>query len=141
VGYALDRAASVLRARGVERAFIDVSGDCIALGAPPGEGWRVDLADPTGAGLPAAGVLRDCALATSANTMSVIRYGAVVRGHVMDPATGYPADRMVQVVSRLAAERADVLSTAMLVAGGRSRSGEVDRVIAQQRERGTGREK
>jgi thiamine biosynthesis lipoprotein len=120
VGYGLDRAASVLRACGVERAFIDVSGDCIALGAPPGEeGWRVDLADPTGTGAPRpAGVLRDRALATSANTMSVIRYGAVARGHVMDPATGYPADRMVQVSVRARTGiEADVLSTAMLVAG------------------------
>lgn len=120
VGYGLDRAASVLRARGVERAFIDVSGDCIALGAPPGqEGWRVDLADPTGSGASRpAGVLRDRALATSANTMSVIRYGAGVRGHVMDPATGYPADRMVQVsVEARSGIEADVLSTAMLVAG------------------------
>ena len=105
---------------GVERAFIDVSGDCIALGAPPGEeGWRVDLADPTGSGPPRpAGLLRDRALATSANTMSVIRYGAIVRGHVMDPATGYPADRMVQVsVQARSGIEADVLSTAMLVAG------------------------
>ena len=120
VGYGLDRAASVLRACGVERAFIDVSGDCIALGAPPDqEGWRVDLADPTGTGAPRpAGVLRDRALATSANTMSVIRYGAVARGHVMDPATGYPADRMVQVSVRARTGiEADVLSTAMLVAG------------------------
>ena len=120
VGYGLDRAASVLRACGVERAFIDVSGDCIALGAPPDqEGWRVDLADPTGSAAPRpAGVLRDRALATSANTMSVIRYGAVVRGHVMNPATGYPADRMVQVsVQARSGIEADVLSTAMLVAG------------------------
>ena len=120
VGYGLDRAANVLRTCGVERAFLDVSGDCIALGAPPGEeGWLVDLADPNGSGPSRpAGFLRDRALTTSANTMSVVRYGAVVRGHVMDPATGYPADRMVQVSVR--AKRgidADVLSTAMLVAG------------------------
>jgi thiamine biosynthesis lipoprotein ApbE len=50
--------------------------------------------------------------------MSVIRYGAVARGHVMDPATGYPADRMVQVSVRARTGiEADVLSTAMLVAG------------------------
>jgi thiamine biosynthesis lipoprotein len=110
----------VLRAAGIDRAFLDVSGDCIALGAPPGtDGWRVDLADPSGSGAPRhAGLLRDRALATSSNTMSVIRYGATVRGHVMDPTTGSPADRMVQVsVQTRSGIEADVLSTAMLVAG------------------------
>ncbi|MFL5519115.1 MAG: FAD:protein FMN transferase, partial [Gemmatimonadales bacterium] len=36
VGYGLDRAMAVLRGRGVRRAFLDISGDCYALGAPPG---------------------------------------------------------------------------------------------------------
>ena len=43
--------------------------------------------------------LRDRALATSANTMSFVRYGANRRGHVMDPATGYPADRVLQTTA------------------------------------------
>ena len=47
VGYGLDRAVEVLRARGIARALLDVSGDCIAIGAPPGErGWAVGVADP-----------------------------------------------------------------------------------------------
>src|SRR5712691_12129236 len=47
VGYGIDRALEVLRARGLRRAFIDVSGDMAALGAPPGEpGWPVEIADP-----------------------------------------------------------------------------------------------
>src|SRR2546422_9499304 len=47
VGYGIDRALELLRARGLRRAFIDVSSDMAAIGAPPGEpGWRVDIADP-----------------------------------------------------------------------------------------------
>src|SRR2546427_515782 len=47
VGYGIDRALELLRARGLRRAFIDVSGDMAAIGTPPGEpGWRVDIADP-----------------------------------------------------------------------------------------------
>src|SRR3989440_5479938 len=47
VGYGIDRALELLRARGLRRAFIDVSGDMAAIGAPPGEpGWRVGIADP-----------------------------------------------------------------------------------------------
>jgi FAD:protein FMN transferase len=120
VGYGLDRAGEVLRRAGIRRAFLDVSGDCLALGAPPGEaGWLVEVADPSreGAVVPGARArLRDAALATSSNLVSVVRYGRAVRGHVMDPATGWPAAkcRQVTVVARTALE-ADALSTAMLV--------------------------
>ena len=62
--------------------------------------------------------LRDAALATSSNSVSVVRYGRAVRGHVMDPSTGWPADALTQVtvVARTGIE-ADALSTAMLVSG------------------------
>jgi thiamine biosynthesis lipoprotein len=120
VGYGLDRMASVLRRRGIERAFLDVSGDCLAMGAPPGQsGWLVDIADPRQPGNTIASTrLRDMALATSSNTVSVIHYGRAVRGHVINPDTGWPADAMTQVsvVARTGIE-ADALSTAMLVGG------------------------
>jgi FAD:protein FMN transferase len=62
--------------------------------------------------------LCDAALATSANTMSVVRYGRAIRGHVMNPETGWPADALVQVtVVSLTGIEADALSTAMLVSG------------------------
>jgi len=119
VGYGLDRMALVLRRAGIQRAFLDVSGDCLAIGAPPGEsGWLVEIADPAKpGGVTGRTRLRDSALATSANTVSVIRWGRAVRGHVMNPATGYPASALVQatVLARTGI-KADALSTAMLVA-------------------------
>ena len=123
VGYGIDRALGVLRGRGIQRALIDVSGDVGALGAPPGErGWPVEISDPDHAGKTAGGTrLCDAALATSANTESVVRYGAHVLGHVMNPATGWPAHalRQATVVARTALE-ADALSTALFVSGRRS---------------------
>src|SRR2546427_8630873 len=122
VGYGIDRAVELLRARGLRRAFIDVSGDMAAIGAPPGEpGWRVDIADPDRPGVGRAVAttrLRDAALATAANTESIVRYGSLVAGHVMDPKTGWPARalRQASVVTRTAVA-ADALSTAMLVTG------------------------
>ncbi|HYS60802.1 MAG TPA: FAD:protein FMN transferase, partial [Gemmatimonadales bacterium] len=106
----------------LRRAFIDVSGDMAAIGTPPGEpGWRVDIADPDqpGAGRAAATTrLRDAALATAANTESIVRYGSLVAGHVMDPKTGWPARALKQAtVVTGTAVAADALSTAMLVAG------------------------
>lgn len=120
VGYALDRAIGVLGRSGIRRAFLDVSGDCFALGAPPGEpGWSVGVADPRRPGGEIASTrLCDQAIATSSNSVSVVRYGRAVRGHVMDPATGWPATGRAQVtvVARSGIE-ADALSTAMLVSG------------------------
>ena len=109
----------MLRRAGIRRALLDVSGDCLAIGAPPGErGWLLEVADPDRPGrVIAATRLRDAALATSSNLVSVVRYGRAVRGHVMDPESGYPATgcRQVTVVAGTAVE-ADALSTAMLVA-------------------------
>jgi thiamine biosynthesis lipoprotein len=122
VGYGIDRAVAVLRARGIRRAFVDVSGDCAAIGAPPGEaGWLVEIADPTQPHrIIAATRLRDAALATSANTVSVVRFGAALRGHVMNPATGWPADALRQAsVVAADAVSADALAKAMLVSGRR----------------------
>ncbi len=126
VGYGIDRALEVLRARGLRRAFVDVSGDMGAVGAPPGEpGWLVEIADCDRKGVGrtlAATRLRDAALATAANTESIVRYGSLVAGHVMDPVTGRPARALQQasVVTRTAVA-ADALSTAMLVMGRRPR--------------------
>ena len=52
--------------------------------------------------------------------MSVVRYGTLVAGHVMNPVTGWPAHALHQatVVTRDAVA-ADALSTAMLVTGKR----------------------
>jgi FAD:protein FMN transferase len=119
VGYGLDRAMAVLRQAGIEHAFLDVSGDCLALGAPPGTtGWLVQIAAPTGKTPVGSVRIRNQALATSANTRSVVRYHRAVRGHVMNPRTGWPADALTQVtvLARTGIE-ADALSTAMLVSG------------------------
>jgi thiamine biosynthesis lipoprotein len=126
VGYGLDRAVEVLRRSGIRAALLDVSGDCYALGAPPGEsGWLVEVADPHDAGRTIAATrLRDQALATSSNLVSVVRYGRAVRGHVMDPETGWPADRLAQVtVVAGSGVEADALSTGMLVSGARRVAG------------------
>lgn len=122
VGYGVDRASAVLRSHGIRRGFVDVSGDCAAIGSPPGEsGWRVAIADPRRRGQRlGTRRLTDAALATSANTASTLRFGSMVIGHVLDPDTGWPARALMQssVVAASAAS-ADALSTATLVSGKR----------------------
>ncbi len=131
VGYGLDRAARVLSQAGIRRALLEVSGDFLALGSPPGQaGWKIAVTSPVEGEGPLGVVrLQEAALATSANTRSVVHYGALVAGHVLDPATGWPATAFTQVsvVARTAVE-ADALSTAMLVSG--RRVPEVQEVIA-----------
>jgi thiamine biosynthesis lipoprotein len=120
VGYALDRARSVLEGHGVRAALLDVSGDLLAIGVPPGApAWSVDIVDPRSAGTTlATAQLRDQALATSANTVGVVRLGARLVGHVMDPLAGSPADDWLQAsVLACTGIEADALSTAMLVTG------------------------
>ena len=119
VGYGLDRAAAALKSAGIQRALIDVSGDCLALDPPPGEtGWPVGVADPDRPGATIGStLLYRSALATSSNLVSVVRYGQAIRGHVMNPASGWPADRCRQVtVVAGSGVEADALSTAALVA-------------------------
>ncbi|HEX5574689.1 MAG TPA: FAD:protein FMN transferase [Gemmatimonadales bacterium] len=121
VGYGLDCAISVLKAAGIHDALLDISGDCFAIGTPPDndQGWLVEIANPKTGGPPIASTrLREAGLATSSNSVSVVRYGQAIRGHVMDPETGWPAKALTQitVVARSGTE-ADALSTAMLVAG------------------------
>ena len=126
VGYGLDRVGELLRARRIHNAFLEISGDCLALGAPPGEaGWRVDLVDPRReGGVSRTVALRDRALATSANTVSVIRWRDLVIGHVMDPHTARPAARVQQVsVEAPSGVLADAWSTACLVADERLPAG------------------
>lgn len=121
VGIGLDRAMASIASRGIHRAMLEVSGDIVALGSPPGEpAWVVDIADSARPGTIVDQVkLWNGALATSANTVAVVRYGALVRGHVMDPADreqGAGRREQVTVVTDTAVE-ADALSTAMLVGG------------------------
>ncbi|HEV8612419.1 MAG TPA: FAD:protein FMN transferase [Gemmatimonadales bacterium] len=131
VGYGLDRAGEVLRRAGLQRALLDISGDLLALGAPPGRvGWPLDIANPSGRGALRTVLLRDAALATSANTVAVVHYGAISCGHVLEPWSGQPARALRQVtVVADTAIRADAFATALLVSG-RSAAGvrEVSRV-------------
>jgi FAD:protein FMN transferase len=114
VGYAIDRVRGKIEGTGVRRAFIDVSGDCYGMGAPPGEdGWRVQVA-----GTSVVVRLRDNALATSSNRKSVIELENRLLGHVMDPARGHPVESKRQVTQVAPfAVLADYLSTASLVSG------------------------
>lgn len=119
-GWALDRAAEVLRDHGVSAALLDFGGQLLAVGAPPGaDGFRVAIADPLARERPAVLlVLRDASIATSAQSERGRRVGEDLVGHVIDPRTGRPVPVLGSATAWApTAAEADALSTAFLVLG------------------------
>ncbi|MEO6707955.1 MAG: FAD:protein FMN transferase [Planctomycetota bacterium] len=116
-GFALDRAAEVLREAGIECALLHGgTSSVIALGAPPTspEGWRVDLGPELEH---ATVVLRDRALSVSAARGSRgLRSQGAAKGHIVDPHDGtlLTTDARCAVCAP-SATQAEVWSTAMLV--------------------------
>ena len=117
-GYAVDRAADVLRARRIERALINAGGSTVyAIGAPPGEtGWTVQLRDPSQHASPKV-LLRDNSVSTSEQTPPSL-LGQKFGGHIIDPVAGVPAGSKVGVsVVAKTATASDALSTTLLLTG------------------------
>ena len=72
-GYAVDRAAEVLRASGILNALINAGGSTmLAMGAPPGQSaWLVHLRDPSHKFDPQV-MLKDESVSTSEQTVPSI---------------------------------------------------------------------
>lgn len=90
-GYALDRAAEILHANGIQNALINVGGNIMALGRHAGQPWRVGLDSPRGAGLMATLDLNDGeAIGTSGDYRRYYEIDGKRYAHIIDPRTGYP---------------------------------------------------
>ena len=119
-GFAVDRAAADLRALGVNSALIDLGGNIFGLGAPPGRSaWRLGVRDPRNTDdYLAVFTLRDAAVATSGAYERFVTIDGRRYGHVMNPATGRPAEGLLgATVIHPSAAVADGLSTALFVLG------------------------
>ncbi len=119
-GFALDRAAAALRARGVEDALLNFGGQLLVIGPPGGAPAREALVgSPFNHGASVLSVrVRDASLSTSANTERVRLVAGREAGHLLDPRTGEPV-RLSGSVTILASTgaMADALSTAWAVDG------------------------
>jgi thiamine biosynthesis lipoprotein len=117
-GYAVDRAAEILRKWGINSALIDAGGSTIyAMGSPPGrEGWLVHMRDPSGRIDPAVILLNE-SISTSEQSPRTYLTNSVA-GHIIDPATGLPLQTRfaVSVVTKTGTS-SDALSTTLLLAG------------------------
>jgi len=106
-GYAVDVAAESLKSHGVTNALVDLTGNMVAIGHPPGApAWRIGIRDPHDrirffARIP----LSDGdAISTSGQYEQFVPANGKKFGHILDPRTGRPVEGLlsVTVVSRSA---------------------------------------
>lgn len=117
-GYAVDRAAAILRAGGVSDFLIQAGGDLYASGDRGDRPWRAAIRDPRADRNFAAMNLRDETFSTSGDyERYFIRDGRRYH-HILDPDDGEPARgcRSVTIVAK-EATLADALSTGVFVLG------------------------
>lgn len=116
-GYAVDRAADVLRRWGVASALVNVGGDLYAIGkAPDGEAWRVGIQDPADDRRTIASLeIADAAVATSGSYRQYFRHRGRRYHHLLDPVTGAPSGTPTQSLTVRAARciDADAAATAL----------------------------
>ncbi|HEV3142465.1 MAG TPA: FAD:protein FMN transferase [Gemmataceae bacterium] len=121
-GYALDRAAELLRRQHVASALLHGGGSSVvAIGRQPNSprGWPVGIRHPWREGESLGTIyLQDRALGTSAATYQHLEYNHRKLGHLLDPRSGWPAEGIASA-SALAptAAQADALATAFFVLG------------------------
>jgi thiamine biosynthesis lipoprotein len=92
-GYALDRAAAILRAQGVGNALINIGGNIMALGAKGGTPWRVGIQHPRSPAPLATLELKDGeAIGTSGDYQRYFELEGRRYCHLLDPRSGRPAE-------------------------------------------------
>ena len=133
-GYASDRVAEVFREHGVELGWAALGGNVLAVGTrPDGDPWLVGIKDPAQPDDPSACLgmlqLQDAYAVTSGNYERYFEENGKRYHHIIDPATGYPAESglvSVTVVADSLTETGeltqngtmcDALSTALFVMG------------------------
>ncbi len=119
-GYAVDRAAAILRDRGFNDFLIQSGGDLYVAGQNGGAPWKLGIGDPRGpAGQTFATLeLGDGTFSTSGDYERFFIKDGVRYHHLIDPDSGVPATgtRSVTIVAD-SAMMADVLSTGVFIMG------------------------
>lgn len=127
-GWALDKAAAILREHGIHNALINIGGNVMALGSKGQQPWAVGIQHPRNSGPLATLALYDGeAIGTSGDYQRFFDLDGRRYSHLLDPRTGEPA-RHTQAVTVLITPRAnagmlsDVASKPVFLAGPEWRS-------------------
>jgi thiamine biosynthesis lipoprotein len=90
-GYALDRAAILLKQQGINNALINIGGNILAIGQKGSHPWRVGIQHPRKSGALAALELHDGeAIGTSGDYQRYFMLGDRRFCHLIDPRNGHP---------------------------------------------------
>lgn len=123
-GYIADRITEYLEENGVSSAVINLGGNVVVLGSKEdGSAWNVGIERPYSDHTEVIGSIKtkDATVVTSGTYERKFEEDGVLYHHVLDPATGYPADTDLESVT-ITAERGssgfcDGLSTICLLSG------------------------
>lgn len=120
-GYASDRVAALLKEKGVTSALLSLGGNICVIGTKPdGTLWKTAVQNPLDTndyvGLLETG---DTCIITSGGYQRYFEENGNRYHHIIDPATGYPAESGLLSVTILceSGTKADALSTALFVMG------------------------
>ena len=120
-GYAGDLLAQRLKEHRITSALLDIGGNIQAIGTKPdGSDWRLGLRDPFSDGTLGVLEISNQAVVTSgAYERYFIGEDGTRYGHIIDPATGYPAESGLVSATVIAKEGrlCDALSTSLYVMG------------------------
>ena len=112
-GYALDRAAEILRKQGIRNALVNIGGNVLALGQHGKRPWRVGIQHPRKPGALATLELRDGeAIGTSGDYQRYFMLGSTRYCHLIDPRSGHPAQGVQAAMVMTRGARAGILSDA-----------------------------
>jgi thiamine biosynthesis lipoprotein len=122
-GYAADAAQRVLKQRGVTRALVELGGDLVVSGPPPGtDGWTIRVPNAGTDQGPVDLRFNDRGISSSGDTEQSVVIGGRRYSHVIDPRTGQALTNRVQVtVIAPDGLTSDPLSTALTVMGNSAR--------------------
>ena len=123
-GYASDRLADIFAQYGVDSALVSLGGNVYARGTKPGgQDWNVAVQHPEQEGYAAMLSLADAFAVTSGGYQRYFEENGQLYHHIIDPATGRPAESGLTSVTVVADGAAgngtmcDALSTALFVMG------------------------
>ncbi len=119
-GYALSRVQAYAEQCGLTDLLVNLGGQVLAIGAhPDGQPWTVQVRDPMDEKAPPRLIhAADMSVVTSGDYERTFTVDGTAYHHIIDPETGYPADRYHAVtvtVPHSHTKEADALSTALFL--------------------------